>query len=109
MFQAARVLRDTGALQCIKASGRKGITAEELEAGIECLSIYAARLLLEAGLAAEMVALKGDRYALTKVRFLVQSDPMTTVNFDFVHDVCYQAFFHFGEAIREGKPQGSRS
>ena len=106
MFQAARVLRDTGALQCIKDSGRNGITAEELEAGVDCLSIYAARLLLEAGLAAEMVALEGDRYVLTKVGFLVQSDTMTTVNFDFVHDVCYQAFFHFDEAIREGKPAG---
>lgn len=106
MFQAARVLRDTGALQCINASGRKGITADELETGVDCLSIYAARLLLEAGLAAEMVALEGDRYVLTKVGLFVQSDPMTTVNFDFVHDVCYQAFFHFGETIREGKPIG---
>ncbi len=106
MFQAARVLRDTGALQCINASGRGGVTPEELEARVECLSIYAARLLLEAGLAAEMLMLEGDRYVLTKVGFLVLSDPMTTVNIDFVHDVCYRAFFHFDATIREGKPVG---
>jgi hypothetical protein len=35
MFQAARVLRNTGALQCIKASGRIGITAEKLEADLK--------------------------------------------------------------------------
>jgi SAM-dependent methyltransferase len=106
MFQAARVLRDTGALECIKASGRSGITAEELEERVDSLSIYAARLLLEAALAAEMVALENERYVLTKVGFLVLSDKMTTVNIDFVHDVCYRAFFHFDETIRTGKPAG---
>lgn len=107
MFQAARVLRETGALECIKSKGRRGITAEELEQEVDCLSIYAARLLLEAGLAAEMVALdEAQRYVLTKVGFLVLSDPMTRVNFDFVHDVCYRAFFHFEATIREGRPVG---
>ena len=107
MFQAVRTLRETGALACIKASGRGGITAEGLEAEIEDLSIYAARLLLEAALAAELVVLEeGDRYALTTVGFLVLSDPMTKVNFDFVHDVCYQPFFHLEESIRTGKPVG---
>ena len=104
MFQAARVLRDTGALECIKASGRSGITAEELEERVDSLSIYAARLLLEAALAAEMVALENERYVLTKVGFLDLSDKMTTVNIDFVHDVCYRAFFHFDATIRTGKP-----
>lgn len=106
MFQAARVLRNTGALQCIKSCGRRGITAEELEAKVECLSIYASRLLLEAALAAEMVVLEDDRYVITRVGFLVLADKMTTVNIDFVHDVCYQPFFHFEETIREGKPAG---
>jgi len=110
MFQAARALRETGALECIKSRGLGGITAAELERDVDCLSIYASRLLLEAGLAAEMVALQGDdkepRYALTKVGYLVLADPMTKVNFDFMQDVCYRAFFHFEESIRAGKPIG---
>lgn len=106
MFQAARVLRKTGALDAIKGAGRRGITPEELCDQVQSLSIYAARVLLEAGLAAEMVALEEDRYVLTKVGYLVHSDPMTKVNMDFVHDVCYRAFFHLEEAILEGKPAG---
>jgi hypothetical protein len=106
MFQAARVLRDTGALEVIKSRGRDGISAEELEREVEALSIYASRLLLEAGLAAELVALEGGRYVLTKVGYFVLADPMTRVNIDFVHDVCYRAFFHFDRTIREGRAVG---
>ncbi len=108
MFQAARTLRETGALAALRAAGRAGLTEDELCERVEALSIYASRLLLEAGLAAEMLALEGERYVLTKVGYLVLFDPMTVVNFDFVHDVCYRAFFHFEEAIRTGKPAGLR-
>lgn len=107
MFQAARCLRDTGALEYLKGQGLGGATAEMLSEGTE-LSLYAARVLLEAGLAAEMVALEDGRYVLTKVGYLVLRDPMTRVNMDFVHDVCYRAFFHLQEAIETGKPAGLR-
>lgn len=106
MFQAARVLRDSGALAAVKSAGRKGITAEGVANEVDDLSLYGARILLEAGLAAEMLALEDDRYVLTKVGYLVLSDPMTRVNMDFVHDVCYRASFHLEEAIRVGKPAG---
>ena len=106
MFQAARVLRDSGALAAVKSAGRTGLDAEQLVERVPTLSIYAARVLLEAGLAAEMLALEDERYVLTKVGYLVLTDPMTRVNMDFVHDVCYRAFFHFDEAIAEGKPAG---
>ena len=56
--------------------------------------------------AAELVALQDERFVITKKGHMVLADPMTRVNMDFVHDVCYQAFFHFEEAIREGKPAG---
>ncbi|MFT7670413.1 MAG: hypothetical protein ACI8X5_003121 [Planctomycetota bacterium] len=106
MFQAARVLRISGALEVIKTAGRTGITALELTKQVDHLSVYAARILLEGGLAAEMVALEGERFVLTKVGYLVLRDPMTTVNIDFVHHVCYRAFFHFEEAVMEGTPAG---
>lgn len=106
MFQAARTVRDTGALDYINRQKADGVTPEELADNVPDLSLYAARVLLEAALAAEMVALKGDRFVITKLGYMVLMDPMTRVNMDFVHDVCYQAFFHFEEAIRTGKPAG---
>jgi len=108
MFQAARTLRCTGVLAELHDAGRNGLSAEELQERLPDISVYAARILLEAGLAAEMLALEEGRYRLTKVGLLVLSDPMTRVNFDFVQDVCYRPFFHFEEAIREGTPAGLR-
>ena len=105
MFQAARVLRDTGALEFLHGRSPDGATAEEL-ADQGDLSLYAARVLLEAGLAAEMVQLEEDRYMLTRVGYLILRDPMTRVNMDFVHDVCYRPMFHLDVAIREGRPAG---
>ena len=107
MFQAARVLRDTGALLFLKDRGQEGCTPEELAEETE-LNLYASRVLLEAALAAEMVVLQGSKFALTKLGYLVLMDPMTRVNMDFVHDVCYRAFFHLAEAIETGKPAGLR-
>ncbi len=70
------------------------------------VSLYAARVLLEAGLAAEMLALVEGRFYITKVGYLVLRDPMTRVNFDFVHDVCYLGMFRLEESLREGRPAG---
>ena len=106
MFQAARTLRETGALDYLNRQSARGTTPEEMERAVEGLSIYACRVLLEAALAAELVALQDERFVITKKGHMVLADPMTRVNMDFVHDVCYQAFFHFEEAIREGKPAG---
>ena len=47
-------------------------------------------------------------FVIKKLGYMVLVDPMTLVNFNFVHDICYQAFFHFEEAIREGRPAGLR-
>lgn len=106
MFQAARTLRTTGALEAVKGAGQAGITPEELAAQLPDITDYAARVLLEAGLAAEMLTYDDERYRLTKVGLLVLSDPMTRVNFDFVHDVCYRAAFHFEQSILESRPAG---
>ncbi|MCX4247041.1 methyltransferase [Paraliomyxa miuraensis] len=107
MFQAARVLRDSGALRELSTRGESGATEEEL-AGVTGLSLYAVRVLLEAGLVAEMLELHERRYRITLLGRMIQRDRMTRVNMDFVHDVCYRAGFHLEEALREGKPAGLR-
>ncbi len=105
MFQAARVLRDSGALEFLRERALDGATPEELADEVD-LSLYAAGVLLEAGLAAEIVQLEGGRYVLTKVGYLVLRDHMTRVNMNFVHDVCYRPMFHLDAAIRTGRPVG---
>lgn len=105
LFQAARVLRDRGILALLRKESPDGLPAEEI-AERTGTSLYGVKVLLEAGLAAEVVEQKGDRFAITKVGFLILKDPMTRVNMDFVQDVCYRAADHLGEAIETGKPSG---
>jgi ubiquinone/menaquinone biosynthesis C-methylase UbiE len=107
LFQAARVLRDCGALRVLMRRGNDGATEAEIadETGI---SLYAARVLLEAGLVARLLELDDKRYRITVLGRLIQRDRMTRVNMDFVHDVCYRPGFHLAEALREGRPAGLR-
>ena len=106
LFQAARVLRESGALEHLNRCGKQGATPEEVAEKVAGVSLYAARVLLEAGLAAGMLVLADGRFCITKVGYLVLRDPMTRVNFDFVHDVCYQGMFRLEESLREGRPAG---
>ncbi len=105
MFQAARTLRDTGVLEFLVDQLPFGATPETIHDHLN-LSIYAARVLLEGGLAANMLQLDDGVYRVTKVGYLILRDPMTRVNMDFVHDVCYRAMFHFDQSIAEGRPVG---
>lgn len=107
VFQAARVLRDSGALRELMQRGEAGATEDEV-AEVTGLSLYAVRVLLEAGLVAGMLELRERRYSITLLGRMVQRDRMTRVNMDFVHDVCYRAGFHLEEALREGRPAGLR-
>lgn len=105
MFQAARVLRQSGCLAFLRKRGMEGTNATELAEAVG-LRTHAAQVLLEAGQAAGMLHLEGERYILTRVGYLVLRDPMTRVNMNFVHDVCYQPMFHLHDAIERGEPAG---
>ncbi len=104
IFQAARVLRDSGILELLDEhpAGYDDVEVAKRTS----MSVYSARVLLEAGLVAGMLELEDNRYRVTVVGRLIQRDRMTRINMDFVHDVCYQAGFHLEEALREGKPAG---
>jgi ubiquinone/menaquinone biosynthesis C-methylase UbiE len=105
LFQAARVARDNGLLTAVERAGQAGLTPAEAAAAAS-LPLYATRVLLEACLSADLVELEGERYHLTGTGRLVLSDPMTRVNMDFTHDVCYQGAFHLDESLAQGKPAG---
>jgi ubiquinone/menaquinone biosynthesis C-methylase UbiE len=105
VFQSARVLRNSGILGLVEASYQAGITCEEIATALK-LSVYSVRVLLESGLSIGLVVVNDHRYTLTKTGNFILHDELTTVNMDFVHDVCYQGLFHLDTSIENGKPEG---
>lgn len=105
LFQAARVLRDRGLLRELARQSPEGTSKSHLAEATKT-SLYGVTVLLEAGLAAGLVEQEGDHFRITKAGYLLERDPMTRVNMNFVNDVCYRAAEHLGEAIEEGSPSG---
>ena len=104
VFQTSRLMLKFGILEALRDNS---LTLEEIaeKAGI---SIYAAKVLLEASLSIGTVIIDtgSDRYSITKTGWFLLTDPIVRVNMDFSHDVNYQGFFHLEEALREGRPAG---
>ena len=105
-FQATAALRDRGVLASLaKTTHVEGSTIEDVAVATG-LSLYAVRVLLEAGLGLHIVWRRDGRYFLGKLGRFLLDDEMTRVNFDFTRDVCYQAAAHLGESLEEGRPAG---
>jgi SAM-dependent methyltransferase len=106
MFQAARAARNMGLLAAVEGAP-EGIDPAEA-ADRANVSLYAARVLLEACLSLGLCEVEGWRFRITRAGRLVLHDEMTRVNMDFVHDVCYRGAFELEQALREGRPAGLR-
>jgi hypothetical protein len=104
IFQAARLLRELGILEALRAA-RTGLTLDEVAAKVD-VSRYGVLVLLEAGLGAGLVRADGERYLLTATGAVILKDELTRINMDFVQHGCYQAVFHLEESIRRGEPVG---
>jgi len=104
IFQAARLLRDLGILKALRAA-RTGLTLEEIAAKVES-SRYGVIVLLEAGLAGQLVRLEDQRYFLTMTGVYILSDELTRNNMDVVQHCCFQASYYLEDSIRAGKPVG---
>ena len=104
IFQAARLLRDLGILEALRAA-HAGLTLEEITAKVATLA-YGVLVLLEAGLPADMVRAEGERFLLTKTGACVLRDDLTRINMDFVHHGCFQAMYYLEDSIRDAKPAG---
>ena len=98
VFQACRVMRDSGILELVRASGNTGLTLAEVVAR-GSLPRYGVKVLLEAGLGIGLFCLNEQRFTLTKLGYFMLRDPMTRVNMDVVHDVCYRGFFDLDQEI----------
>jgi len=104
-FQVAKSLRDLGILEHIHRARDRGAAVEEIAADLN-LNDYGVRVLLEFGASIDLVAVEENRYHLTKTGLFILSDPLTRVNMDFIHDVCYRGLFHLPQAVAETKPAG---
>lgn len=105
VFQACRALRNFGILELIRHTGSAGVTLNEVAAKID-LPRYGIKILLESGLGIGLFYLDDSRYLLTKLGHFMLQDPMTRINMDVVHEICYRGMFDLDKAIREGKPAG---
>lgn len=104
IFQAARVLRNSGILALVEST-KEGFTNEEIAQKLN-MSEYGVRVLLESGLGLGLVLLKDDKYTLGKTGYFILNDPLTITNMNFVHDVNYKGLFHLEESIETGTPVG---
>ncbi|OAM29396.1 methyltransferase [Eikenella longinqua] len=103
-FQASRLMVKFGILQRLNRA-REGQTLEHIASEAK-ISHYAAQVLLEASLSIGTVLLQNERYFISKAGWFLIQDPMSPINMDFVHDVCYQGMFHLEAALLEGRPAG---
>jgi len=105
IFQAARVLRNTGILKLVEDNDKTGITIEEIAEKVK-LPLYGVRVLLESGLSLGLVLVNDKKYTLGKTGYFILNDPLTKTNMDFVHDVNYKGLFYLEESIKTGKAVG---
>lgn len=106
VFQASVILRDSKILSLVEQN-REGSTTEELAKQVN-MSVYATRVLLEAGLGIGLVYRKGDKFFLAKTGHFFLNDPMTRINTDFMRDVCYDGAQDLEDSLKEGRPAGLR-
>ena len=92
-------------LQAIADAGDNGLSVDQLAASGRWTP-YVLRVVLETCLSAGVVYLEQGRYVLDKTGFVVLTDPITQVNIDFNHDVCYQALFELEHTLDAEKPLG---
>ena len=105
VFHASLALRNLGILDLLRQHRKQGMEAEAIAAELE-LPSYGVKVLLEAGLGAEVVFLRDNSYFLTKTGYFVLTDSMTRVNMDFVADVCYRSMPSLKDSILNQKPVG---
>jgi len=105
IFQVARVLRNSGILRILLEKGSTGLTQEDIRGQVK-LPEYGVRILLESALGIGLVVLNENRYSITKTGTYIHNDPLTNVNMNFVHDICYKGLFALDKSIETGKPEG---
>jgi len=108
VFQCVHYAWKRGVLQALAEAGEQGLDVQAL-AATGRWSAYALKVVLESCLSAGVVALAGGRYVLDKTGWCVLNDEITRINFDFVHDVCYQGLAELERSLDEQRPLGLKA
>ncbi len=104
MYQAVHSLRERGVLDLLNEADSP-LNEKEIAEKID-LNYYHTRILVEAGVAAEVISKVDDCYTISKSGYLILKDSMTIRNFNFINDVCYLGAASLDDAIASGKPDG---
>jgi hypothetical protein len=107
-FQATAVMRDRGLLASLERSGKDGRSIEEVALETK-MSVYAARVLLEAALGLQIAWRSEGKFFLGKLGRFLLNDEMTRINFEFTQHVCYGAAASLAESLQEGRPAGLKT
>ncbi len=107
IFQTVVSLKKLGVLDFIFDNNAKGgVTLEEISTAMS-ISEYGLSVLLEMAESSDIVSTDdANRYELTKIGYFLNYNPVTGVNIDFTHDICYKGLFHLKESIEKGNPEG---
>src|SRR6266436_1326071 len=73
VFQACRVLRDSGILELVRRSGDAGMSLNDVVDKVN-LPRYGAKVLLESGLGIGLFCLNDERFTLTKLGYFMLRD-----------------------------------
>ncbi|HEX5710037.1 MAG TPA: SAM-dependent methyltransferase, partial [Sulfuricurvum sp.] len=104
IFQAVRVLRDSGILKLLHENN-SGMSIDTIAQHLS-MTTYAVTVLLESGFSASVVSKDEELFTLTKIGYFLLNDPMTRVNMDFNHYVNYLGLYELDKAVERGDPTG---
>lgn len=84
----------------------EGCTAEGLADELGG-SLYAVTQLLRAACALGILNMDEQKvYTLTRVGWLIESDPQVRANVRFTYDINYRGFYHMPQSLAYGRPEG---
>jgi O-methyltransferase domain len=105
VFHCVRYAWKRGILEQLARGGDGGYAVDELHTA-GGWSVYALKVVLESCLSAGVVLLQDGRYVLDKAGYCLLSDQITQINFNFVHDVCYQGLMELERSLDQQVPLG---
>lgn len=106
VFKAVAAMRDLGILSLMnKLPEGSALTKKNIAEKCH-ISQYAASVLVDVAVTADIMVKTPDGYILSKVGDYLADEVMTKVNFDFTDQVCYQGLSWLTESLKNGRPEG---
>ena len=105
VFQSVHYAWKRGMLQALSDAGQAGLNVAQL-ASDGRWSEYVLKVVLETCLSAGVVYLKEGNYVLDKTGYIILTDKMTQINFDFNQDVCYAGLSSLAASLDAQQPLG---